>query len=195
MAYRAPKSGIALEAQQKMTSKWDPERTKIALRWVGDTIGRNLTTEGTMDECFNLLHDGEILSRLANWIKPGAINEKKFTPAPTAAFKRMELIGLFIDTIDEAKGGHVKKGDLFQTTDLYDRQNLVQVIQCIEAVGRAMNTIGRAGFGKAESTGVKHNWTDEQLNAGKNVIGLQMGSNKGATQAGQNFGKSRDIMS
>lgn len=55
-------------------------------------------------------------------------------------------------------------------------------------------TAGREGFGKAESKGQTHEWTDEQLGAGKNIIGLQMGSNKGATQAGQNFGKSRGII-
>lgn len=58
-----------------------------------------------------------------------------------------------------------------------------------------MLTAGREGFGKAESKGQTHEWTDEQLKAGQNIIGLQMGSNKGANQSGQNFGKPRDIMS
>lgn len=40
----------------------------------------------------------------------------------------------------------------------------------------------------------KREFKDEQLNANKNVIGLQMGSNKGASEAGQNFGKSRAII-
>lgn len=40
----------------------------------------------------------------------------------------------------------------------------------------------------------ERSFTDEQLAAGKNVIGLQAGQNKGATQAGSNLGASRKIL-
>lgn len=40
----------------------------------------------------------------------------------------------------------------------------------------------------------KRDFSDEVLNAGKTVIGLQAGSNKGATQAGQNMGAGRKIL-
>lgn len=40
----------------------------------------------------------------------------------------------------------------------------------------------------------KRFFTEEQLKAGDTVIGLQAGSNKGATQSGQNFGASRKII-
>ena len=46
---------------------------------------------------------------------------------------------------------------------------------------------------KESSENVRH-FTDEQLQEGKNVIGLQMGSNKGASQAGQTaYGLGRQI--
>ena len=38
------------------------------------------------------------------------------------------------------------------------------------------------------------NFTEEQLQAGQQIIGLQYGSNKGASQAGMNFGKARMII-
>ncbi len=57
-----------------------------------------------------------------------------------------------------------------------------------------MKTRGRKGYGVSKSKGEKKEWTEEQLKAGQNIIGLQMGSNKGASQAGQNFGKSRMIV-
>jgi hypothetical protein len=193
--YRAAKSGIALEAQQKMSSKWDTERAIIAISWVGQRIGENLTTDGSMKDVHRILKDGTYLARLANWVRPGYIAASKYTKAPTMAFKQMELIGLFLACLDEANGGPVKKTELFQTVDLYEEINMVQVILTLEALGRAMQTMGREGFGKAESKGEAHYWTEEQLKAGQNVIGLQMGSNKGANQSGQNFGKSRDIMS
>lgn len=38
------------------------------------------------------------------------------------------------------------------------------------------------------------NFSEEQLKAGETVIGLQAGTNKGATQAGLNMGASRKIL-
>lgn len=40
----------------------------------------------------------------------------------------------------------------------------------------------------------KREFSAEQLKAGKNVIGLQMGSNKGASQEGMSYGRPRQIM-
>ena len=39
----------------------------------------------------------------------------------------------------------------------------------------------------------KREFTEEQLKAGEGVIGLQMGSNKGASQAGDHTGRPRQI--
>lgn len=41
----------------------------------------------------------------------------------------------------------------------------------------------------------KREFTESQLKEGKNVIGLQMGSNKGASQAGMSYGRPRQIIS
>lgn len=49
-------------------------------------------------------------------------------------------------------------------------------------------------LGPREASENRREFSEEQLAEGKNVIGLQMGSNKGASQAGQSFGKSRSIM-
>lgn len=40
----------------------------------------------------------------------------------------------------------------------------------------------------------KREFSKEQIEKGKAVIGLQMGTNKGASQAGMNLGKTRAIM-
>ena len=50
------------------------------------------------------------------------------------------------------------------------------------------------GFGPKEAEANKREFTKEQLDQGKSIIGLQMGSNKGANQSGQNFGKGRMIV-
>ena len=56
-------------------------------------------------------------------------------------------------------------------------------------------TIGYNGptLGPKESTKNVRDFTDEQMKAGQGVIGLQMGTNKVASQAGMSFGRSRHI--
>lgn len=56
------------------------------------------------------------------------------------------------------------------------------------------NGYGGAVLGPKESASNVREFTEEQLKAGQNVIGLQMGSNKGATQAGMSMGKTRHII-
>lgn len=50
-------------------------------------------------------------------------------------------------------------------------------------------------IGPKEAEEQKREFTEEQLRQGEGVIGLQAGSNYGASQAGQNFGKIRQIIS
>ena len=52
---------------------------------------------------------------------------------------------------------------------------------------------GKPGLGPKEAEKNTRQFTEEQLNAGKSTIGLQMGSNKGATQSGINFGNTRHM--
>ena len=49
-------------------------------------------------------------------------------------------------------------------------------------------------FGPKEATENKRNFSEEQMKAGQNVIGLQMGTNKGANQSGMNIGNTRHIV-
>ena len=103
----------------------------------------------------------------------------------------MENIGKFLDA---ANAYGLAKNDTFQTVDLYEAQNMAAVINGLQALARKAQSKGKVGFGPKESQANKREFTDEQLRAGEGVIGLQMGSNKGATQAGQNFGKTRAII-
>ncbi len=72
----------------------------------------------------------------------------------------------------------------------------MQVINGINALGRKAGAKGFDGptIGPKEASGNKREFTDEQINQGKSVIGLQMGSNKGASQAGSTpYGLGRQI--
>lgn len=48
-------------------------------------------------------------------------------------------------------------------------------------------------LGPKPSEEQKREWTQEQLRASEGIINLQYGSNKGATQSGQNFGNTRHM--
>ncbi len=72
----------------------------------------------------------------------------------------------------------------------------LQVVNGIHAVSRKASKKGFDGpiIGPKEAAANKRDFTDEQLKAGQNVIGLQMGSNKGASQtAGTPLGLGRQV--
>lgn len=48
-------------------------------------------------------------------------------------------------------------------------------------------------LGPKEATENKREFTEQQLKEGQNVIGLQMGTNKLASQAGEHFGRQRQV--
>lgn len=125
-----------------------------------------------------------------NAITPGAIRKINRRPMP---FLMMENIGAFLDACKEYG---VNSHDTFQTVDLYERQNMVNVITGIYSLGRKAQPNGYYGpvLGPREAQQNRRSFTEDQLVQGRTTIGLQMGSNKGANQSGMNFGKSRFIL-
>ena len=71
---------------------------------------------------------------------------------------------------------------------------MAAVISTIHALGRKAQAKGFEGIGPKEADKNVREFSEEQLKAGEHIIGLQMGTNKGASQAGQNFGKTRAII-
>ena len=49
-------------------------------------------------------------------------------------------------------------------------------------------------YGPKRAEENKRDFTEEQLKAGLNMIGLQSGTNRGASQAGMSFGATRQIV-
>jgi len=186
---RAPKSGLAAEAQKKILSKYDLPMAEEVMNWIKDTTGIDISTSGEMDNVHEVLKDGTILCKLINVLKPGSIPEKKINTSKMA-FKCMENINLFLSG---ARDLGVMAEETFQTVDLWEKQNILSVIICIQSLARKAPKYGVAGVGPKESEANKRNFTDDVLKAGQNVIGLQYGSNKGATQSGINFGNTRHM--
>jgi len=52
---------------------------------------------------------------------------------------------------------------------------------------------GKPSIGPKEAEKNERVFSEEKLKAGQTIIGLQMGSNKGANQSGINFGNTRHM--
>lgn len=191
MAYRATKSGLAAEAHSKIAEKYDSGLAQECLEWIQRTLGESFNTSGDADNFHNVLKDGYYLVCLMNKLQPGSISAKLSGQRQKLAFKQMECIGKAIEVMS-AYG--VADHDNFQTVDLYEAQNLNQVVNGIQALGRKAQSKGVSGIGPKEADANKREFTDEQLKAGQNIIGLQMGTNKGASQKGMNIGNTRHIV-
>lgn len=142
-----------------------------------------------MEEFQEKLKDGVILCNLINAIEPESVRKIN---SSGMAFKQMENINNFVEAC--VKYG-CKKEDMFQTVSLYEGTNMAEVLNGLFALGRKCALKGKKGIGPKESDPNKRSFTEEQLRAGEGTIGLQAGYSKGASQAGQNFGKTRSITS
>jgi len=190
MANRPTGYGMTAELAAKKAAKWDEGLCQDVVDWMQRKLAGQDGCEALAsvdpkdgDSLHEALKDGVILCKLMNVLRPGSV--KKINTSKMA-FKQMENIGWFLDGCQTLG---VAKVDTFQTVDLYENQNMPQVVNGILAVGRKDGTLG-----PKEANENRREFTEEQMKAGQNVIGLQMGSNKGASQAGQNFGKTRSIL-
>jgi len=193
MASRPRGYGLTAEVKGKIDAKYEVEKEQEARLWIEDVIGERLDQSVSSgeplgpDRFHSALKDGIILCKLANAIIGGVKFNSMKVP-----FKQMENITNFL-TACEKYG--VNKTDLFQTVDLYEKQNLWQVVLTIFALGRKAQANGFNGpaLGPREAQRNTRDFSEEQLKAGQSVIGLQMGTNKGASQKGMSFGAVRHI--
>merc|ERR1711902_349055 len=90
----------------------------------------------------------------------------------------------------------LKEQDLFQVNDLYENKNLYMVVDNLYALGGMAQKKSWEGpaLGVKVASENKRNFDDDVLKAGQSMIGLQYGTNKGASQAGMTpYGASRQI--
>jgi len=184
---RATKSGFAAEAHNKIMSKYSEPLAAECLEWINQIVDENINTSGDADNFYETLKDGTILCQVINALKPGSI---KKIQTSKMAFKCMENINGFVEG---AKACGVPPEETFQTVDLWEKQNLNAVVICIQSLGRKGGNFGKPTIGPKEAEKNVRNFTEEQLKASESTIGLQMGSNKGATQSGMSFGTTRHM--
>lgn len=199
--------GLTAELEKKKAGKFDADRANEAIAWLKEVLKfadsadpdiETLVEIATMDDVMRVLKDGRVLAKVMNVLYPGTIKKINKIDNPNSPFKKSkenENIANFLKGCeDQAK---CLKGDLFQSVDLYEGNNIPSVVDTIYSLGRKCHHHENPeipALGPKESDENKREFTEEQIAAGKNVIGLQMGTNEGASQAGQSFGAPRQIM-
>ncbi|KAF7275222.1 hypothetical protein GWI33_012069 [Rhynchophorus ferrugineus] len=170
-----------------VNAKYNEELATECLVWINQVTGGSVNTAGDMDNFYEVLKDGTLLCQLVNSIQSGIV--KKVNNSKMA-FKCMENINAFLEA---ARQLGVPAQETFQTVDLWERQNLNSVVICLQSLGRKAGNYGKPSIGPKEAEKNERVFSEEKLKAGQTIIGLQMGSNKGANQSGINFGNTRHM--
>ncbi|XP_077361702.1 transgelin-like [Festucalex cinctus] len=197
MANRGPAYGLTRELQVKIDKKYDPELEETLVEWIvaqcGTGVGRPQPGKTGFHEW---LKNGYVLCQLMNSLN--APNNPIKTKSSERAFAQMEQISLFLGAAE--KYG-VTKTDMFQTVDLFESKDMAAVQRTLAALGSLAvtkndgNYRGDASWFNKKAQENKRDFSEEQLSEGKNIIGLQMGTNRGATQAGMTgYGIHRQII-
>lgn len=165
----------------------DKAQEKEVLEWIFAILGEPIPK----GEYEDILKDGVVLCKLANKMVAGSV--KKIQERGTN-FQLMENVQRFQAFM---KKYGLPESEIFQTADLFERRNIPQVTLSLYALGRMTQkhpewtgpSLGPKMADKNERT-----FTEEQLRANQGELNLQMGYNKGASQAGHGgFGNTRHM--
>ncbi|EHB06258.1 Transgelin-2 [Heterocephalus glaber] len=187
MANRGPAYGLSREVQQKIEKQYDADLEQIRIQWITMQCRKDVGWPQPGRENFqNWLKDGTVLCELINGLYPEGQAPVKKIQASTMAFKPMEQISQFLQAAERYS---INTTDIFQSVDLWEGKNKACVQQTLMNLGglAAAREDGLfsgdpIGFPKKSKENPR-NFSDNQLQEGKNVIGLQMGTNRGASQA------------
>mmetsp|Transcript_6279 Transcript_6279/g.17601 ORF Transcript_6279/g.17601 Transcript_6279/m.17601 type:complete len:463 (-) Transcript_6279:376-1764(-) len=156
----------------------DPRLEADAREWIEAVLGQPLGPGSLQEE----LKSGEVLCRLINVLKPGAVPKITTTKMP---FKQMENISAYLQA-SSALG--VPAFESFQTVDLYENKDMLAVVTNLHSLGRlAQKLPGYTGppLGVKLAEANKRNFTPQQLAEAKAVpTRFGQGSHGGASQAG-----------
>nr|XP_018667130.2 rac guanine nucleotide exchange factor B-like [Ciona intestinalis] len=194
MANRPKGYGYSREVASKIDAKYSEEDELEVVAWISSFVQSSPDEEGK--EAFHAwLKDGQVLCQLMNVLQNGSCKPNQPYTGTMQAMKRnkeMENIGMFLSAA--AKYG-VKSEDQFQTVDLYEGGNLGQVQATLYKLSSvAMKNGMGEGIGVKIADENKRNFDEQKTREGRNVIGLQMGTNQVASQGGMTpYGLGRQL--
>lgn len=169
------------------------------MRWMVGQCGEDIPQPTPGRDGFQQwLKDGTVLCRLINSLYPRGQAPVAKIQASSMAFKQMEQISQFLQA---AERYGIAATDIFQTVDLWEGKNMA----CVQ---RTLMNLGSLAVAKGDGLFVGDpNWfpkksqenrrvfSEDKLKEGQSVIGLQMGTNRGASQAGMTgYGMPRQIL-
>lgn len=173
---KGPAYGLSAEVKNKIAQKYDLQKEEELRFWIEEVTGMPIG-----DNFQKGLKDGVILCELINKLQPGSI--KKINNSQLN-WHKLENLGNFIKAI-LAYG--LKPNDIFEANDLFENGNMTQVQTTLLALASMAKTKGmetHVDIGVKYADKQQRHFDEEKMKAGQCVIGLQMGTNKCASQAG-----------
>ncbi|KAM8844379.1 calponin-1 isoform 2-T2 [Spinachia spinachia] len=169
-----------------LAGKYDHQKEEELRLWIQEVTGKRVG-EGFMES----LKDGVLLCELINVLRPGSVRK---ISSSTQNWHQLENIGNFVRAITEFG---LRPDDIFEANDLFENVNHTQVQSTLIALAGMAKS---KGFHSKYDLGVKYaekqqrRFAPEKLKEGRNIIGLQMGTNKLASQKGMtSYGTRRHL--
>ncbi|XP_059405719.1 transgelin-3a [Carassius carassius] len=199
MANRGPSYGLSREVQEKIEQKYDAELEARLVGWIMAQCGDDLERPEPGKHNFQKwLMSGTILCLLINSLYPSGEEPIKKITETSMVFKQMEKISQFLQAAEDYG---VNRGDIFQTVDLWEGKDMAAVQRTLMALGSEALTKddghyhGDKDWFHRKAKIHKREFSEEQLRQGRSLIGMQMGSSRGASQSGMvGYGTPRQIM-
>ncbi|XP_037644400.1 calponin-2 [Sebastes umbrosus] len=178
--------GLTAEIKNKIAQKYDAQKEEELRVWIEDVTGASIGPDFQKG-----LKNGIILCTLINKLSPGSV---KKTNNSTLNWHQMDNLTSFISAITRYG---LKHHDIFEANDLFENGNMTQVQTTLLALASMAKTKGcqsRVDIGVKYADKHERMFDEEKMKAGQCVIGLQMGTNKCASQAGMNaYGTRRHL--
>ncbi|NWY08340.1 CNN1 protein, partial [Nothoprocta ornata] len=157
-----------------LAQKYDAQSERELRAWIEGVTGRRIG-----DNFMEGLKDGVILCELINKLAPGSVQKVN---EPGQNWHKLENIGNFLKGI---RRYGVKAHDIFEANDLFENTNHTQVQSTLMALASQAKTKGNnVGLGVKYAEKQQRRFQPEKLREGRSIIGLQMGTNKFASQQG-----------
>ncbi|XP_045848025.1 calponin-2 isoform X4 [Meles meles] len=160
----------------ELLSKYDPQKEAELRSWIEGLTGLSIGPDFQKG-----LKDGVILCTLMNQLQPGSVPKINRS---MQNWHQLENLSTFIKAMVSYGMNPV---DLFEANDLFESGNMTQVqVSLLALAGKAKTKGLQSGvdIGVKYSEKQERNFDDATMKAGQCVIGLQMGTNKCASQSG-----------
>ncbi|XP_068604513.1 calponin-2 [Brachionichthys hirsutus] len=183
---KGPAYGLTAEVKSKIAQKYDLQKEEELSIWIEEVTGHAVGPDFQKG-----LKSGVILCDLINKLKPMSVAK---VSKSAQNWHQLENLSNFVKAITDFG---LKPHDTFEASDLFENGNMTQVQTTLLALASMAKTKGcssNVDIGVKYADKHERMFDEEKMKAGQCVIGLQMGTNKCATQAGMNaYGTRRHL--